>query len=254
LVVGALGAGAGAIVGSFIATLCIRWSRGEQASSGRSACDQCGKYLRPLELVPVLSYAAARGRCKTCGGAISRLHISIELLASLIGGLSLTLSPGWSGAALGVFGLLLLPPAVLDVRHHWLPDRLTLIIAAAGLLVGGYLAGSSLAERLIGGASGFAVLEALRQAYRKVRAREGLGAGDPKLLGAIGCWLGWTALPLVLLVASTGGLAVAVALRLRRKDRLPFGAALALAAWTTSAAMVGSDSLTSGLGLRLGGG
>ena len=238
LALSALGAVAGAIVGSFLATLCIRWSRGEQATSGRSACDHCGKMLGPAELIPLLSALANRGRCRGCGGAIARLHPAIELLAAAIGAIALLLSPDVSGAALALFGWLLIAPAVLDARHHWLPDRLTFILAAAGLLLGHYLGAASLADRLIGAVAGFAILEALRLGYRGVRKRNGLGGGDPKLLAAIGLWLGWAALPFVLLLAAGSGLAAALVLRLGRDARLPFGTALAAAAWLAAAALV----------------
>jgi leader peptidase (prepilin peptidase)/N-methyltransferase len=80
------------------------------------------------------------------------------------------------------------------------------------------------------------VLEALRRIYRLLRSRDGLGAGDPKLLGAIGLWLGWAALPFVLLIAALAGLAIAAVAGAGRWSRFPFGALLAAAAWTVAAA------------------
>lgn len=94
----------------------------------------------------------------------------------------------------------------------------------------------ALVDRAIGGLAGFGALEAVRQGYRLLRGREGLGGGDPKLFGAIGVWLGWQALPMVLLAACVIGLATVLALRLGGKaltlhDRLPLGVMLAAAAW-----------------------
>jgi len=224
----------GAIVGSFLATLCLRWPQGEQATTGRSRCDGCGRKLGSLDLVPVLSFVLAGGRCRSCGASIDRLHVQVELAAALLSGLALLLEPNGRGLALAIFWLLLLAPAVLDARHFWLPDRLTMLVAAAGLLLGGLVSGHPLNDRLIGGAIGFLVLGAIGQGYRYLRGRTGLGAGDPKLLGAIGLWTGWQALPPLLLLASLAGLAAALVERRSALDRMPLGTLLALAAiaWT----------------------
>lgn len=234
------GAILGAIVGSFLATLCLRWEKGQQAMCGRSACDGCKRALGPLELVPVLAYTVQRGRCRSCATSIAPEHVQIEIAAALLGAAALAISPDAAGAGLALFGWALLPLAVLDARNFWLPDRLTLILAAAGLLVGEKVAGTQLGDRLIGGVAGFLILEAIRRAYRTVRSREGLGGGDPKLLGAIGLWLGWAALPYVLLTASVAGLAIALAGGAGRLTRFPFGAALAAAAWIVAAVQISS--------------
>lgn len=228
---------AGAIVGSFIATLCVRWPREEQATAGRSRCDSCHRRLGTLELVPILSWIAFRGRCRTCGAEIPKLHLWVELVAAALTALALVLQPNVQGATLAVFWLLLLAPTVLDARHYWLPDPLTLAIALAGLVLGGIASGLPLADRLIGGAAGFASLWLVATLYRRTRAREGLGAGDSKLLGAIGLWTGWQALPPILLIAALGGLAAAAAQGRSRLDRMPFGSLLAAGAFVWSAAL-----------------
>lgn len=233
-----LGAAAGAIVGSFIATLVQRWGRGEGASSGRSRCDGCGRVLRAAELVPLVSAAVNRGRCRTCGARIDPLHWQVEAAAALIGAAALWLAPSAAGAALALLAWVLLPLALLDWRHFWLPDRLTLVLAAAGLGIGGFLGVASLADRLIGGVAGYAVLAGLALVYRCLRGREGLGGGDPKLLSAIGLWLGWAALPFVLLLAALIGLAAALPGGLQASRRLPFGTMLGVAAWLVAALWV----------------
>jgi len=221
---------AGAIIGSFIATLCVRWERGEQASAGRSRCDSCNRQLSAVELIPLASWLITRGRCRTCSAPIPTLHLWIELAAAGLAVLAIALDPNPHGAALALFWLLLLAPAVLDARNHWLPDPLTFVLAVAGLLVGGLATGAALLDRLIGGAAGFAALWLIAYAYRRSREREGLGAGDPKLLGAIGLWTGWFALPAIMLIAAVTGLALAVAQGRSRLDRMPFGTLLAAAA------------------------
>ncbi|QLC23879.1 prepilin peptidase [Parasphingopyxis algicola] len=233
-----LGAGAllGAIIGSYLATLALRWPRGEPASRGRSRCDGCGRALGWADLVPLASYVMRRGRCRVCGAQIDPVHPLTELAAALIGGLSLALYPGVNGFAGAIFGWVLLLLATLDIRHFWLPDRVTLPLVGLGLGSAWLTGTPSLADALIGAAAGFLLLVAINIAYRALRGRDGLGGGDSKLLAAIGAWLGWPMLPFVLLLASATGLLAAVAARLRgvsirATDRLPFGAFLAVAAW-----------------------
>jgi len=224
------GALAGAIVGSFLATLVVRLPRGEQAVTGRSRCDHCERELRPLELIPLLSRLWLRGKCPACGGRIDPVHWQVETSAAAIGALSLGLAPEAAGLALALLGWLLLPLAWLDWRHFWLPDRLVLPLAIGGVALGGFF-GVSLIDRLVGGLAGWGVLTMLLLGYRRLRGREGLGQGDPKLLGAIGLWLGWMPLAPALALAATLGLAVALARGLKRADALPFGTMLAAAAW-----------------------
>ncbi len=225
----------GLIAGSFIATLVIRWPRG-RSLGGRSTCDECSRSLGLRDLVPVLSWAVAGGKCRTCGARIDWRHPVIEVAAAIIGAAAMGLQPEFHGFAGALFGWQLLALATLDAEHLWLPDRLTGLLAISGLAFGAVGVGIDLPSRLIGGSAGFAALFVISWAYRRVRGRAGMGGGDPKLLGAIGCWLGWQSLPYVLIGASMTGLAVALAMLVRGKDvaattRLPFGALMAVAAF-----------------------
>lgn len=211
---------------------------------GRSACDGCGRQLRWHELIPLVSYAAARRQCRTCAAAIDPLHPVTEAAALLIGAVALWLHPNVTGIALAILGWQALMLGLLDARAFWLPDELTLPLALSGLALGGLATGAPMTDRLIGGAAGFAALAAIAVTYRAVRGREGLGDGDPKLFGAIGLWLGWAALPSVLLLAAVAGLGVAALRLIRRQStaewatmRLPFGTLLALAAGAVALAM-----------------
>lgn len=244
------GAIAGALVGSFIATLCLRWPRGVQAMVGRSRCDDCGTVLGARELVPVLSAALAGGRCRSCAATIDPFHRQVEVAAAAAGAAAMALSPGAAGAALALLLWLMLPIALLDARHLWIPDRLSATLALAGLAAGGLVSGLPLGDRLIGGAAGFAALALLALAYRRIRGRDGLGAGDAKLLGAIGLWTGWQALPPILLLASLAGLAAALATGRGRLERIAFGTLLCLGAAAWSAfAVAGAGWTGSGIGL-----
>ncbi|WP_313534942.1 A24 family peptidase [Sphingomonas sp.] len=226
----------GAVFGSFIATIAIRWPEGRSVARGRSACDTCGAPLRATELVPVLSYLLQRGRCRHCSAGIAPSHWLTEVTGMALGLIAGLAAPGVEGAAGAVFGWLLLALAALDLAAFWLPNGLNATLAIAGLGVGALEIGEPLPERVIGGVAGFAVLWLVARGYKALRGRQGLGGGDPKLFGAIGCWLGWENLPMVLLAASLIGLAAVLTMlvegrRVRVSDRLPFGVMLALGAW-----------------------
>lgn len=225
----------GLILGSFIATLVLRWPAG-RSLFGRSQCDGCGRPLGALDLVPLLSPLASHGRCRTCDAAIDPFHWRVELGAALIGGMALAIVPGTAGWIWALFGWMLLPLALLDARHFWLPDRLNALLAVVGLLLAGQMLGTSLSDRWIGALAGGGLLALVAWAYRRLRGSEGMGGGDPKLVAAIGAWLGWQALPLMLLLASLGGIVWAL-VRQRKggqplgERRVPFGLFACTAAW-----------------------
>ena len=223
------------MLGSFIVTLVLRWPESASVLSGRSRCDGCGRPLPLPALVPVLRYARQRGRARCCGARIDALHLWGEAAAVMIGAASLALlgPQGWIAA---LFGWLLLMLALFDLRFFILPDWLTATLAlAAGAGIALYGA-PTIGDRLIGGAGGYATLQLIRLGYRAARGREGLGGGDPKLLGAIGLWTGWQPLPAIMLVAALMGLAIAGTMhllgrRVTATQRMPLGTLMAAAAW-----------------------
>ena len=227
-----VGGVAGAIIGSFLATLILRWPQGRGVARGRSACDGCGRVLGAHDLVPLLSALVQRGRCRTCGTAIDPLHGRVEAGCALIGALAIGGMPGPGGIGWAVLGWMLLTLAVLDWRHFWLPDALTLPLAFLGLTLGMWATDVVLIDRIIGAAVGYGALLAIAIGYHALRGRDGLGLGDAKLLGALGAWFGWQALPFILLIAAVAGLLVMVVTgRARdRTARVPLGTFLALAA------------------------
>jgi leader peptidase (prepilin peptidase)/N-methyltransferase len=232
----------GALVGSFLATLVIRWPQERSVIGGRSACDACGRMLRAWELVPLVSALTSRGRCRSCEAPIDPRHWQIELACAALGVISGIAIPGPIGVVGAVFGWLLLALAALDVAEFWLPDALTGTLAAAGL-ASIAVARPDWSDRLIGGAAGFVSLWLIAFAYRRLRGRDGLGGGDPKLFGAIGLWVGWAMLPFVLLLACTVGLGAVLTARLRGQtitatDYVPFGALMAIAAYPVWLVMI----------------
>lgn len=233
----------GAIIGSFLATIAVRWPEDRSVLRGRSACDGCGRTLRAHELVPLLSWVIARGRCRSCGARIDPLHPAIEIGCAGIGAAAALVAAPPVALAGAAFGWLLLVLAVMDARDFWLPDPL---VAALGLvaLSGAWVAPPALGERVIGGAGGFAILWLIGAGYRRWRGRDGLGGGDPKLFGAIGLALGWRMLPAVLLVAGLIGLGWVLVERVRGRavaanDALPLGTLLAIAAYPAWLLMIG---------------
>lgn len=231
----------GPVAGSFLGLVSLRLPEERPVARGRSACGTCGRTLSPIDLVPILSFIALRGRCRTCDGAIPRRYLLMELGCLALGIWSAWGFDGPMALVSALFGWWLLIVAIIDGEHFWLPDRLTLPLAAAGLaqamafaLLGG--APMSWIHNLIGAAAGFGALWLIAFAYRRLRGREGLGGGDPILLGAIGAWIGWQGLPSVVVWAGIAGLGVVLAMVVARRDvsaemKLPFGVFLALGGW-----------------------
>lgn len=240
----ALGALAGLVIGSFLATLVLRWPQGRGIARGRSACDGCGRTLTVGDLVPLLSYLRTGGHCRTCGGRIATIHPLMEAGCGLIGAVGLGIMPDAGGIGFMLLGWLLLTMAVLDWRHFWLPDALTLPCAFFGLTIGLWSTDVAMTDRIIGAACGYGCLVAIAMSYRVLRGREGLGLGDAKLLGALGAWFGWQALPFILLLAALSGLTVMLVTgRVRSAaTRVPLGTFLALAAlpgWLVASHLLG---------------
>jgi leader peptidase (prepilin peptidase)/N-methyltransferase len=231
-----IGAGLGLVAGSFLATASLRWPAERSVVRGRSACDSCAAPLGALELVPLLSFAVQRGRCRRCGARIDPRHPAIELAAALLGAVAMAAHAGPLGLVSALLGWWLLLIAVIDLEHQWLPDALTLPLIPLGLAAGWAGLGPPLPERLAGAAIGWAALWLIALLYRRLRGRDGMGGGDPLLLGAIGAWVGAWQLPAILLGAGLLGLAAVLAMRLRGQavnaaTRLPLGTLMALAAW-----------------------
>jgi len=232
----AIGGGLGLIVGSFLASASIRWPQGRGVARGRSKCDACGATLGPAELLPLLSFVIQRGRCRRCAAAIDRRHPAIELAAALLGAVAMVAHPDWLGLISAAFGWWLLLIAILDLEHQWLPDRLTLPLIPLGLAAAWAGFGLPLAGRALGAVIGWGALWLIAALYRRLRAREGMGGGDPKLLGAIGAWIGALLLPFILIGAGLLGLVAVLAMRLRGETvaattRLPLGTLMAVSAW-----------------------
>jgi leader peptidase (prepilin peptidase)/N-methyltransferase len=222
-------------MGSFVGVLVLRLPAGEPLW-GRSACPSCGARLDARDLVPVASWLALRGRCRRCQASIGMFYPAIELAAVVVALWAQTHMDDWVLWASCAFGWTLLALGLIDLRHMVLPDVLTLPLIAAGPVVAILAAPDAVLDDVAGAAAGFAFFTLVAWAYRRWRGREGLGAGDAKLLAALGAWDGLSGLPSIVLLGSVTALAAVLALRLAGRgaslqDRVPFGPALAFAGW-----------------------
>jgi leader peptidase (prepilin peptidase) / N-methyltransferase len=227
---------AGPFVGSFLGVVIERLPAGRPLAFGRSRCDACGATLGAKDLVPIASWLWQRGRCAHCRAELSAFYPIIELAALAVAASAALVVSGWLLLVSCMLGWTLLTLAAIDQRHFLLPDILTLPLIPAGLLVAFALDPALVVSHLVGALAGFAAFAAIAFVYRRLRRREGLGLGDAKLLAAAGAWLGWQALPGLVVIAAVCALAVALARavtgdRLSATTRIAFGSYLALAFW-----------------------
>lgn len=219
----------GALVGSYFATVLARWPRGESANRGRSRCDGCSRQLEWFELLPMVSQLALRGRCRTCGVRIDRLHILTELAFALVTAALFALQmPLWAPLA-----WLLIVLGTFDALYLWLPDRLTFPLALLALAMPALDSEAGIGERVVTGAVVYAAITFVAAVFRRLTGRVGLGGGDAKLLAALALWAGPLQIPAILLLACLIGLAdTAIRVAGGRVDRnvqLPLGSYLCLA-------------------------
>lgn len=218
-----------------------------------SHCPHCNHRIRWYENVPVVSWALLKGRCSGCKAAISKRYPIIELLTALVAGLCawrFGYDPWLIFMLYGSFTLLAL--AVIDLDTTLLPDDLTYPLLWAGLLAAVLgISPVSLSDAVIGAMAGYLALWSLYWVFKLLTGKEGMGYGDFKLLAALGAWLGWQYLPVVVLLSSVVGLVFAVSMMasgsVKRDQGIPFGPYLAIAGWI--ALLWGEAIVSSYLGL-----
>jgi leader peptidase (prepilin peptidase)/N-methyltransferase len=223
-------------VGSFLGVLIRRLPEARPVAWTRSGCEECAAALHPRDLVPLLSWLMLRRRCRYCGARLSWFYPAVEIAALAIALAAAGVDRGVATWLDCILGWWLLALAWIDLRHWLLPDVLTLPLVVAGLAGALLFDPGGLTDRALGAVLGYVAFRLVAYAYRKVRGRDGLGAGDAKLLAAAGAWVGTSGLPQVILFAALAGLVAAACLRLAgvrlgAASALPFGPFLALAAW-----------------------
>ena len=198
----------------------------------RSACPHCGHQISALENIPVISYLLLGGKCKKGRAPISVRYPVVESISGLLCAFA-AWHFGFGLAAVGavLFIWALIALTFIDFDTQLLPDDITLPLLWLGLLVNLYGTFASLSNAVVGTMAGYLVLWGVYWLFKLATGKEGMGYGDFKLLAAIGAWLGWQALPLVIMLSSVVGAIVGiillVATRHGRNVPIPFGPYLA---------------------------
>jgi leader peptidase (prepilin peptidase) / N-methyltransferase len=203
----------------------------------RSQCPSCGHRIGALENIPVVSYLVLRGHCLACRAPISARYPVVELLAAFLSVAAVVRFGGLTPTALAacVFLWMLLALTLIDFDTQLLPDNLTLPLLWAGLLANvlGAAPIANLRDAVIGAIAGYLTLWLVYWLFKLIRGKEGMGYGDFKLLAALGAWLGWQMLPLIVLLSSVVGAAIGISLVVfKGRDHqtpLAFGPYLAIA-------------------------
>lgn len=209
----------------------------------RSACPACAAPITAAQNIPVLSWLALRGRCAGCGARISARYPLIELLTALLSAaVAWKFGFGWPLLAALVFTWFLVALCFIDIDTQLLPDDLTLPLLAIGLGLSLFTADASGApipvdsrSAIIGALAGYLSLWSVTKLFYLATRKEGMGAGDFKLLAALGAWLGWQMLlPIILMSAAVGATVGLALIVVRGRDRqlpMAFGPYLAAAGW-----------------------
>jgi leader peptidase (prepilin peptidase) / N-methyltransferase len=179
----------------------------------RSACPTCGARITALQNIPVVSWLALRGRCAECKAPISSRYPLVEVLGGVLAACAIG-HFGVTPQGLAACGLLwsLLALTMIDFDTQLLPDGITLPLLWAGLIVNLWNTFATLSDAVIGAVAGYLSLWAVYWAFKLIRGKEGMGYGDFKLLAALGAWLGWQVLPVIVLLSSVVGACIGMML------------------------------------------
>ena len=201
-----------------------------------SRCPHCGHKIRFYENIPVLSYLLLRGKCSSCGAGISMRYPLVELLTGVLSAVvAWHFGFGWQAATALLLTWALIALSMIDFDHQLLPDSITLPFLWVGLLLSLFPVFVDMRSSLIGAIAGYMSLWTVYQLFKLLTGKEGMGFGDFKLLALLGAWMGWQALPMIVLLASAvgailGGALIAIRGRDSQKP-MPFGPFLAIAGW-----------------------
>ena len=214
-------------------------------SKPASHCPACGTPIKPQHNIPLISYLFLRGRCNACGTSISIQYPLIELLAGLLAGFFVYQYGVSINSLYGIiFSYSLLVLATIDLHEKLLPDEITLPLLWLGLFANLNNHFVALNSAVLGAIAGYLSLWFVFWTFKLLTGKEGMGYGDFKLLAALGAWLGWQMLPLIVLVSSALGAVVGLCMMFfgssGRSSQIPFGPFLASAGWI---AMIWGDNI-----------
>ncbi|MDH3665076.1 MAG: A24 family peptidase [Alphaproteobacteria bacterium] len=211
----------------------------------RSRCPSCGAQINTWQNVPVLSYLLLGAQCANCQTSISVRYPIVELVTALLAGfVAWHFGFGWEALAAVFMTFALISISMIDFDHQLIPDSIVIPLMWAGLVMSLFhpLAGADVLfisprDAMVGAIAGYLSLWSVYKLFKMITGKEGMGYGDFKLLAALGAWLGWQALPTIILMSAVVGAVVGIALiLLRGRDRqlpIPFGPYLAAAGWIT---------------------
>lgn len=194
----------------------------------RSACIHCGHKITALENIPIISYFVLRGRCSQCQAHISLRYPAVEAITAFMSGF-VAWCFGFSFITIAALILVwaLIALAIIDLNTQLLPDDITLPLLWLGLLVNMDNGFTDIHSAIIGAVAGYLSLWLIYWGFKIITGKEGMGYGDFKLLSAIGAWLGWNMLPLVILssslVGASVGIGLIIAAKLKKNIPIPFG-------------------------------
>lgn len=203
-----------------------------------SHCTKCDHIIRWYENIPILSYIVLKGRCANCKSRISLRYPTVELFTAVI---SAAVAWHFGFGLQTTFALLLswalISASLIDFDHQLLPDTIVIPMLWLGLLLSLINVFVDSQSSIIGAATGWLCLWLVYHAFRLATGKEGMGYGDFKLLAVLGAWLGWQALPIIILLSSLVGAIVGIVLVLffqhQRSKPIPFGPFLAASGWIT---------------------
>lgn len=201
-----------------------------------SRCPHCNHAIRAWENIPVVSYLLLRGKCSSCHAPISPRYPLVELVTAILSGfIAYHFGVSWSALLALIFTWALITLTLIDYDQHLLPDNITLPLLWFGLAANISGVFCDLDDAVIGAIAGYLLLWSVYWLFKLATGKEGMGYGDFKLLAALGAWLGWQSLPLIILLSSSVGALWGLLLIIfagRDSQRpMPFGPYLAVAGW-----------------------
>lgn len=213
----------------------------------RSHCPACNHQVKAIENIPIISYLFLKGKCSSCGIKISPQYPLVELLTAIFTTV-VVWKFGFSIQALGgvIFTWFLIALSGIDIKTQLLPDDLTFPFLWLGIIFNLFSAYTDLTSSVLGAIFGYLALWSVFHLFKLITGKEGMGYGDFKLLAALGAWLGWQSLPLIILLSSAVGAVIGIFMIVsklqERSQPIPFGPYLAVAGWI---AMLYGDQLIS---------
>jgi leader peptidase (prepilin peptidase)/N-methyltransferase len=211
----------------------------------RSRCPSCGALITAWQNIPVISYLFLKGRCAGCKTPISARYPLVELMTATLAAMTAWhFGAGWEAIMAVALTIALVAIAMIDADTQLIPDSIVLPLMWLGLamslfhpLPGANTLFISPSDAIVGAMAGYLTLWSVFWLFKLITGKDGMGYGDFKLLGALGAWLGWQYLPMIIMMSAVVGAVINITMIVARgKDRsipIPFGPYLAAAGWIT---------------------